>query len=95
VLYQLSYVGGACPTVAPLLTGTRPRDYDSVVKQIWTSAPARVISKYGENAPAAAVCCNACRTCATTNLIELGIAAAGGAWYAVSGYASQLLKRRA
>jgi hypothetical protein len=37
-------------------------------------------SKYGEVAPQAAVCCNACRTCVTTNLIGLataGIAAAG------------------
>lgn len=35
---------------------------------------AQATAKYGENAPMAAVCCNACRTCATTNLISLGMA---------------------
>ena len=37
-------------------------------------------AKYGEMAPTATVCCNACRTCVSTNLIGLamaGIAAAG------------------
>jgi hypothetical protein len=28
--------------------------------------------------PAATVCCNACRTCMTTNIIGVGIAALGG-----------------
>jgi hypothetical protein len=39
-----------------------------------------VAAKYGEHAPMATVCCNACRTCATTNLIGLataGVTAAG------------------
>ena len=38
-------------------------------------------AKYGENAPTAAVCCNACRTCVQTNLIgvALGAIAAAGA----------------
>jgi len=37
--------------------------------------------KYGEHAPMAAVCCNACRTCATTNIVSLAFAAAGiAAW---------------
>jgi hypothetical protein len=38
-------------------------------------------AKYGEVAPTAAVCCNACRTCVQTNLLGLalaGIAAASG-----------------
>ena len=29
-------------------------------------------------APAATVCCNACRTCVTTNIVGLGMAAFGG-----------------
>ena len=29
-------------------------------------------------APAATVCCNACRTCVTTNIVGLGMAAIGG-----------------
>jgi hypothetical protein len=50
------------------------------VKQIWTGRAAQTVAKYGDNAPTAAVCCNACRTCVTTNLIALvtaGLAAAG------------------
>jgi len=35
-------------------------------------------TKYGEHAPMAAVCCNACRTCATTNLASIGLAALAG-----------------
>jgi hypothetical protein len=45
------------------------------MKQIWTARVAEIAGKYGENAPTAAVCCNACRTCVTTNLI--GLAGAG------------------
>jgi hypothetical protein len=45
------------------------------MKQIWTGRAAQIAGKYGEHAPTAAVCCNACRTCVTTNLI--GIATGG------------------
>jgi hypothetical protein len=44
------------------------------VRLIWSSRIAEVSAKYGENAPMAAVCCNACRTCVTTNAIGLGVA---------------------
>jgi len=50
------------------------------VKEIWTGRVAQVAGKYGENVPTAAVCCNACRTCLTTNVIGLataGVMAAG------------------
>jgi hypothetical protein len=40
---------------------------------------AQAAGKYGEHAPMAGVCCNACRTCATTNGISLALAAALGA----------------
>jgi hypothetical protein len=49
------------------------------VKQIWTGRVAQAAAKYGENAPTAAVCCNACRTCVQTNVIGLALAAVGGA----------------
>jgi hypothetical protein len=39
---------------------------------------AQAAGKYGEHAPMAAVCCNACRTCATTNGISLALAALVG-----------------
>ena len=32
-------------------------------------------AKYGENAPMATACCNACRTCVQTNLIGLALGA--------------------
>jgi hypothetical protein len=54
------------------------------VKPIWTSRIAQVAGKYGENAPTAAVCCNACRTCVQTNLLALAPAAIGGAGVAAT-----------
>jgi hypothetical protein len=49
------------------------------VKVVWQGRVAQAAGKYGEHAPMAAVCCNACRTCATTNLAGLGLAAVLGA----------------
>jgi len=54
------------------------------VKQIWTGRVAQAAARYGESAPTAAVCCNACRTCVQTNVIGLALAAVGGALAAVS-----------
>jgi hypothetical protein len=44
------------------------------VNTIWTGRAAHVAAKYGEHAPTAAVCCNACRTCVQTNLIAMALA---------------------
>jgi hypothetical protein len=54
------------------------------VKTIWTSRIVQATAKYGENAPTAAACCNACRTCVQTNLIGLALGAttAAGAMFA-------------
>jgi hypothetical protein len=52
------------------------RDYTELMKQIWTGRAAELAAKYGESAPTAAVCCNACRTCVTTNLVALAAATA-------------------
>ena len=65
--------------------------YTGSVKQIWTGRAAQVVGKYGENAPAA-VCCNACRTCVTTNLLALAAAAAGTVGYGVVRFARRLVK---
>ena len=51
------------------------------MKQIWTGRMAQVAGKYGENAPMAAVCCNACRTCVTTNILGVAMAGIAGAGY--------------
>ena len=53
----------------------------------------QVATKYGEHAPMAAVCCNACRTCTTTNLLALGAAAGLGALYAVGRFGKRLVGR--
>jgi hypothetical protein len=47
---------------------------------------AQAAGKYGENAPMAAVCCNACRTCVTTNIVGVVTAAVAGAGYAVANF---------
>jgi hypothetical protein len=54
------------------------------VKQIWTGRVGQVAGKYGEHAPMATVCCNACRTCVTTNLLTLvlGAGTAVGVFFA-------------
>jgi len=45
------------------------------VKTIWQGRVVQATAKYGEHAPAATACCNACRTCATTNLVTLALGA--------------------
>jgi hypothetical protein len=52
-----------------------------------------VAAKYGDQAPMAAVCCNACRTCTTTNLLALASGAGLGAVYATV-YATRRVARR-
>jgi hypothetical protein len=47
------------------------RFYTRNMKQIWTGRMAQAAGKYGEHAPMAAVCCNACRTCVTTNVLSI------------------------
>jgi len=58
------------------------RSYSVTVRTFATGKLSQAAAKYGENAPMAATCCNACRTCVQTNLIALGVAAAvgAGAW---------------
>jgi hypothetical protein len=52
---------------------------------------AQAAGKYGENAPMAAVCCNACRTCMTTNLIGLVTAGIAGSGFAVARFAKRIV----
>jgi hypothetical protein len=64
-----------------------------VRKAIWQSRMIDVTAKVGDQAPMAAVCCNACRTCTTTNLLALATGAGLGAAYAVGGFARRLVTR--
>ena len=63
------------------------------MKQIWTGRVAQAAGKYGEHAPMAAVCCNACRTCVSTNVAGLAIAGAGTAVVAVATLGKRLAGR--
>jgi len=53
----------------------------------------QVAAKYGDHAPMAAVCCNACRTCTTTNILALATGAGLGAVYATGRFARRLVRR--
>jgi hypothetical protein len=57
------------------------------VKTILQGRAIQVAARYGDQAPMAAVCCNACRTCTTTNLLALATGAGLGALYAAGRFA--------
>jgi hypothetical protein len=63
------------------------------VKTIWQGRAMQVAAKYGDQAPMAAVCCNACRTCTTTNLLALATGTGLGALYAVGRFGRRLVRR--
>jgi hypothetical protein len=63
------------------------------VKQIWQGRAMQVAAKYGDQAPMAAVCCNACRTCTTTNLLALATGAGLGVLYAVGRLGKRIVGR--
>jgi len=60
--------------------------------QVWTGRMVQAAGKYGEHAPMAAVWCNACRTCATTNVIGLALAGAAAGGTAVVSFAKRFTK---
>jgi hypothetical protein len=64
-----------------------------VKKAIWQGRMIDAAAKYGDQAPMAAVCCNACRTCTTTNLLALATGAGLGAIYAVGRFARRVVTR--
>jgi hypothetical protein len=46
----------------------------AVMKATWQGRLTQTAARYGEHAPAAATCCNACRACMQTNLIAGAVA---------------------
>ena len=62
------------------------------MKVVWQGRMAQAAEKYGEHAPMATVCCNACRTCVQTNLVGIALGAVTAAGVAVKRFA---LRRRA
>jgi hypothetical protein len=67
---------------------------NEIVKTIWTGRVAQAAGKYGEHAPMATACCNACRTCVTTNIVAAGAAAVTAASLAVARYVGRAIPRR-
>ena len=51
---------------------------------------AQAAGKYGEHAPMAAVCCNACRTCVTTNVLTLVMGGLAGLGVALTQFARRV-----
>jgi hypothetical protein len=66
-------------------------DYSaSVKKELWQVRISQAATRYGDNAPMAAVCCNACRTCTTTNLLALAFGVGAGAVYGAARFFKRL-----
>jgi hypothetical protein len=63
------------------------------MKTVWQGRMVQAAGKYGEHAPMAAVCCNACRTCVTTNILGVVTGAFAGAGYAAARFARRRLGR--
>jgi hypothetical protein len=65
------------------------------VKTIWTGRVAQATAKYGEHVPMVTACCNACRTCVSTNIVGLVTGGIAGAAYAVTAFVRRRLASRA
>ncbi|HJU47692.1 MAG TPA: hypothetical protein VJ689_06165 [Gaiellaceae bacterium] len=65
------------------------------MKTVWAGRVAQAAARYGEHAPTAAVCCNACRTCVQTNVAGLALATLVGAGAALHAAARRLTGRPA
>lgn len=60
------------------------------MKQIWQGGALQAASRYGELAESTAVCCNACRTCVTTNLAALALGALTAAGVGIARFAKRV-----
>jgi hypothetical protein len=63
------------------------------VKTVWQGRAMQVAARYGEQAPMATTCCNACRTCTTTNLLALATGMGLGALYAFGRFGKRIVRR--
>ena len=58
----------------------------------WQGRLTQSVAKYGEHAPMAATCCNACRTCVQTNVIAGVLAAFIAAGAAAARFGRRILR---
>ena len=49
------------------------------MQTVWKGRLTQAATRYGELAPTATTCCNACRTCVQTNLLTAALAGVAGA----------------
>jgi hypothetical protein len=56
------------------------------VKTIWTGRVAQATARYGDQVPMVTACCNACRTCVSSNIIGLVTAGIAGTAYGVAAF---------
>jgi hypothetical protein len=63
------------------------------VKQIWQGRMLEVATRYGDSAPMVTTCCNACRTCATTNAATLALGALATAGAGVARLAKRFTRK--
>ena len=63
------------------------------MQTVWRGRMTGAAAKYSEIAPAATVCCNACRTCVQTNLLAAGLAAVAAASGGVARYVRRVGRR--
>jgi len=63
------------------------------VKTVWQGRVGQAAAKYGEHAPMATTCCNACRTCVQTNLVAGVLAATIAAGAGLARLGGRLLGR--
>jgi hypothetical protein len=64
------------------------------VETIWKGRLTQAAVRYGEVAPTATACCNACRTCVQTNLLGVALAGLAGAGAFVARRLPRLAQRR-
>jgi hypothetical protein len=60
------------------------------MQTVWKGRFTQAAAKYGDIAPTATACCNACRTCVQTNLLALAMAGIAGAGVAVAGFVKRV-----
>ena len=62
------------------------------MKAEWQGRMTQTVAKYGEHAPMAATCCNACRACVQTNLIAGALAAVLALGAAVARFGGRVVR---
>lgn len=65
------------------------------MRDLWQGRLTRAAARYGDQAPMATVCCSACRTCVTTNVLALATGAGLGAVYALGRLGRRVVARPA